>query len=187
MAQLHQRLTAVFRLQPLRLQVTVDFVLHRLARAGWRGNPALAAEVFLVIHRSGQGLPRYICKICSRLFLYGAMNQLQEFTFDDIVAVVEILEREGLMPLNSEQNGGVAEALPHLTALLRSQGRPVVERDHLCPQARLQSPPQGGAKPWERRSSDWQGNEWCVLHANAESIWDANQQAGLSPLNVFAS
>ena len=128
MEQLHQRLSATFRLRRLELQTTRDFVLHRLSSADWSGQPGLAAELFPVIHRFSQGLPRYICKFCSRLFLYGAMNERQQLSADDAVAVIAILEQEMLLPMHSEQDTAVAEPLPHLAELLQSQGRPLAQR-----------------------------------------------------------
>lgn len=128
MEQLHQRLSATFTVQRLSLLTTRDLVLHRLTSAGWHGHPALAAELFPLIHRFSQGLPRYICKFCSRLFLYGATNERQQLSVNDAIAVIAIMEQEMLLPMHSEQAGGAAESLPHLPDLLQSAGRPLAQR-----------------------------------------------------------
>jgi len=105
MDQLRQRVAAFCTLEPLDLQDTFDFVLHRLARAGWRGTPALDARIFPLMHRASHGLPRYLCKLCARLLLHGAQEQLQQIDFDNAVRVIARLREESLLPREMGESG----------------------------------------------------------------------------------
>ena len=98
MEQLHQRLMAACDLQPLSLQETHDYVLHRLGCAGWQGDPIISNATFVLIHRFSQGLPRYISKLCARLFLHGGVERRHRLEVDDLMTVIQEIQGELLLP-----------------------------------------------------------------------------------------
>jgi hypothetical protein len=131
MEQLHQRLMAVCNLEPLSLQETREYVVHRLNCAGWRGDPAISAAAFVLLHRFSQGLPRYINKLCDRLFLHGAVEQRHLLEVDDLVTVIREIQDEMLLPLMPEKEADGHESLPNVQALVGSSSLPADWMEYL--------------------------------------------------------
>ena len=125
MEQFHQRLVAACVLEPLRLQETHDYVMHRLVCAGWRGNPAISNDTFILIHRFSQGLPRYINKVFTRLLLQGAVEQRRRLDLDDVVTVIEEIRKELLLPLPAGAGDCSSEVLPPIEDLVQTRALPV--------------------------------------------------------------
>ncbi|MEH6584731.1 MAG: AAA family ATPase, partial [Halioglobus sp.] len=130
MARLCQRDTPICRLEPLSLQETHDFVLHRLACAGWNGNPAIATNAFILIHRFSQGIPLHISKLCELLFLHGAVEKRKELDAHDIAAVIRTLRDDQLLPSPDESTSGPASAIPQLKEHIKATAP--AANDELC-------------------------------------------------------
>ncbi len=96
MEQVHQRLVAAWHLEPLSPEETVGYVRHRLETAGWTGDPAIEPGVLPVVHAFSRGVPRRINLICSRLLLYGFMEQSHTITPADAEIVRHDLGDEEL-------------------------------------------------------------------------------------------
>ncbi|MFK8050698.1 MAG: ExeA family protein [Halioglobus sp.] len=143
MEQLHQRVTATCILQPLSLSETQDYVQHYLNSAGWRGSPVITTDSFVLIHRFSQGLPRYINKLCNRLFLRGFAEQRSQLDMDDVVTVIQEIEHELLLPLPDTTHQSVCDPLPPIQALVDSKAKPIAQRLNLTEDERafLQSNP----------------------------------------------
>jgi len=124
MEQLHQRLMAACDLEPLNLQETRDYVLHRLGCAGWRGDPTISNAAFVLIHRFSQGLPRYISKLCERLFLHGAVEQRHRLDVNDLMTVLQEMQGELLLPLITNKVSDAGEPLPGMQKLIDSKSLP---------------------------------------------------------------
>ena len=97
MEQLHQRLIAAAHLEPLDRKETGAYIEYRLQRVGWNGTPSLDDEALQLIHKFSTGIPRRINLICHRLFLYGALEQKQDFHGEDALHVIVELHKEGLL------------------------------------------------------------------------------------------
>ncbi|WP_075171392.1 ExeA family protein [Neptunomonas phycophila] len=97
MEQVHQRLVATCFLKPLELDETKAFVQHRLRVAGWSNRPVISEAVYPVIHKFSQGIPRRINLICSRLFLYGSIEELETIRLADSEVVIGELLSEQLL------------------------------------------------------------------------------------------
>lgn len=95
--QLHQRVIAACRLEPLNEEEVKDYVEHCLRESGSQGNPLIDEEVYRRLHEESLGVPRRINLICSRLFLHGMVRQLQRFGIEDVESVLGDLRREGLL------------------------------------------------------------------------------------------
>lgn len=102
MEQLHQRLIASSRLEPLSAQETAGYVLHRLNIAGWQQDPQLSMGALRRIHLFSGGIPRRINQLCSRLLLYGAMEEKHIITSKDVQEVIGELRQEQLAPATDE-------------------------------------------------------------------------------------
>ncbi len=99
--QLRQRVVASFHMVPLSFEDTQQYIEHRLGLVGWTGRPALTHEALRAIHRASGGLPRRINQICSRLLLFGALEELEELDETTVAAVLDDLGEE----LSQDQPG----------------------------------------------------------------------------------
>ena len=99
MEQVHQRLVAAWHLEPLGPLETVDYVRHRLVKAGWRGVPEFEPGVLRVVHGFSGGVPRRINLVCSRLLLHGFIEERKLISVGDAESVVAELQQEDLSPL----------------------------------------------------------------------------------------
>ncbi|MEH6570721.1 MAG: AAA family ATPase, partial [Halioglobus sp.] len=75
MEQVHQRIVAASHLEALAEGETEAYILHRLERVGWRGDPVFSKSIFPLIYKFSEGIPRRINLICSRLLLHGSVEQ----------------------------------------------------------------------------------------------------------------
>ena len=73
--QLRQRVLASYHLGPLSEEETRAYIEYRLKAAGWAGNPNFEEGAFSAIYRHTGGVPRRINRLCSRVLLYGALEE----------------------------------------------------------------------------------------------------------------
>ena len=96
MEQVHQRVVAASHLEALQKEETEAYVLHRLEKVGWRGDPTISRAVFPLIYKFSEGIPRRINLICSRLFLHGSVEQRHRIGVADMREVIVELQSENL-------------------------------------------------------------------------------------------
>jgi hypothetical protein len=72
--QLRQRVAAAYHLRPLTSIDTKAYIEHRLRCAGWKGDPAFDDECFGAIYHHTAGIPRRVNALCSRLLLFGMLE-----------------------------------------------------------------------------------------------------------------
>jgi general secretion pathway protein A len=78
--QLCQRILASYHLGPLSEAESRAYVEHRLRRVGWNGDPAWDDAAFAYLYRYTAGVPRRINTLCSRVLLYGAIEETHTIT-----------------------------------------------------------------------------------------------------------
>ena len=118
--QLRQRVTAAYHLGPLSEAETRAYVEHRLRRADWKGDPSFTEDCFPLIHRHTGGVPRQINTLCSRLLLFGFLEELHALTANSVEKVANDL-REEIAQVSTPTPGaaswpeanGKAETVPH--------------------------------------------------------------------------
>ena len=71
-----------------------DYILHRLQLVGWDSDPSFTGKVFERIHKYTNGVPRRVNTFCSRLLLYGFLEELHEINIDVVEAVIADMEGE---------------------------------------------------------------------------------------------
>ncbi len=131
--QLRQRIIASCHLGPIEADEIEGYILYRMKAVGWDGAPAFAPDVFDAIHRHTGGVPRRVNVLCSRLLLFGCLEDRQGLDAQAVDEVAEdmeaegesVLDREGaaraLVPRNGALAGAAGLALPSdLAALLDS-------------------------------------------------------------------
>jgi general secretion pathway protein A len=93
--QLRQRVIATYHLGPMSAEESRLYIEHRLKLVNWRNDPELTADAFRRIQESAQGIPRKINTLCTRLLLYGCLEQRHRLGEDAVAAVMEDLLQEG--------------------------------------------------------------------------------------------
>ncbi len=92
--QLRQRVLASYHLGPMTEAETRLYVEHRLRTVNWNGDPAWNADAFTALHRQTGGIPRRINTLCSRVLLFGALEEAHTITGDMVEATAEELNRD---------------------------------------------------------------------------------------------
>ena len=84
----------VVRLQPLDAAGTHHYILERLRRAGWAGNPVFDPRTTAQIHARCQGTPGRINRLCGRILLHQFMQGRRDVDVALVCAVDELLQSE---------------------------------------------------------------------------------------------
>ena len=92
--QLCQRVTAAYHLGPLSEVESKAYVQHRLRRADWKGDPRFTEDCFPLIYQRTRGVPRQINTLCSRLLLFGFLEELHTLNVSAVEKVANDLQEE---------------------------------------------------------------------------------------------
>lgn len=92
--QLRQRVLASFHLGPLTEADTRAYIEHRLSLVGWQADPRFTDGSFWAIYRETGGVPRKINALCSRLMLFGFLEETHLVDEQTVVQVAEELRTE---------------------------------------------------------------------------------------------
>jgi general secretion pathway protein A len=92
--QLRQRVTAAYHLGPLNEAESKAYVEHRLSRADWKDDPHFSEDCFPLIHQRTGGVPRQINTLCSRLLIFGFLEELHTLTESSVQKVANDLREE---------------------------------------------------------------------------------------------
>lgn len=135
--QLRQRVIAMHHLAPMEMEEVESYLMHRLTLVGWSGRPRFTAEALATMHRWSGGIPRRLNQLASRVLLYGAVEQIENFGAPDVAAVIDDIEQEAVIepatvPVPDPvpvRPGRVAElrAMPEGSAETRALERRVAE------------------------------------------------------------
>ncbi len=90
MDQLRQRVLTSYHLGPLSQAETRSYIEHRLHAVGWSDDPEWTDDAFAAVFVHTGGIPRRINRLCSRVLLYGALEQTHRIT----AAVVDATAQE---------------------------------------------------------------------------------------------
>jgi len=115
--QLRQRVIASYHLGPMSEEETKAYVLHRLRTVGWQDDPALNDDAFAAIYAHSDGVPRRINTLCSRVLLWGYLEERHAIDGADVTQVAEELLAEfsaangASAPMGSAARGNGGDAL----------------------------------------------------------------------------
>jgi general secretion pathway protein A len=93
--QLRQRVIATHHLDPMEPEEVEPYILHRLGKVGWQGNPSFAPDAFALLYDHSDGVPRRLNVLVSRVLLYGAVEQLTRITASHVRLVVAEMSADG--------------------------------------------------------------------------------------------
>jgi general secretion pathway protein A len=102
--QLRQRIIASHVLNPLDLDETRDYIKHRLNVAGWYNDPKIDGKVIRGIYDYSRGIPRIINLLCSRMMLYGQLEQLHHIDYPAFEQVLEDIKDEYWNEADADNN-----------------------------------------------------------------------------------
>lgn len=102
MQQLRQRVIASYHLGPLDSEETRAYVLHRLARVGWKDDPIFDPEAFHLIYGHSGGIPRRINTLCDRVLLAAFLGEQHTINGADVSAVISELKDEHLQAVGGQ-------------------------------------------------------------------------------------
>jgi putative secretion ATPase (PEP-CTERM system associated) len=94
MEQLRQRIIASHKLEPMAIDETREYILHRLHTVGWNDDPKLAPGIFVGVHRASRGIPRKINLVMDRLLLHGYLEDLHSLGTAELTVVLDELQEE---------------------------------------------------------------------------------------------
>ncbi|WP_417451680.1 XrtA/PEP-CTERM system-associated ATPase [Kordiimonas sp.] len=86
--QLRQRVIATHHLEPMEEEELAGYIEHRLSLVGWDNDPCFTEDAVEAIYRHSAGVPRRLNTLCSRVLLYGALEEIHTVDADTIDAVV---------------------------------------------------------------------------------------------------
>ncbi len=92
--QLRQRVIATHHLDPMEPEEVEPYILHRLGKVGWTGNPSFSPDAFEEIFDYSEGVPRKLNVLVSRILLYGAVEQMNRITAQNVRSVVAEIEAD---------------------------------------------------------------------------------------------
>jgi hypothetical protein len=91
--------TATYHLKPLSDLESANYILFRLAKAGWQENPEITPAAFEAIYQYTRGVPRLINTFCDRLLLYGFLEELRVIDIADAQKVFSDFVEESAVNL----------------------------------------------------------------------------------------
>ncbi len=96
--QLRQRVIAAHHLEPMERAEIEPYIIHRLERVGWKGNPQFDQRVFTELYEASGGIPRRVNLIANRLLLLGAVEERTRIDGGMLKAVLDEMNAEKAFP-----------------------------------------------------------------------------------------
>jgi putative secretion ATPase (PEP-CTERM system associated) len=94
MDQVKQRIVATYHLKAIEEDEIKQYILFRLAKAGWKSNPEFEEDIFSEIYRYTKGIPRRINTLCDRLLLFGYLEERSVIDLESTRHVISEIEAD---------------------------------------------------------------------------------------------
>ena len=101
--QLRQRVIAAHHLEPMQKGEIEPYIVHRLEKVGWQGNPSFDQRVFAELFEASGGVPRRVNQIANRLLLLGAVEQRGRIDAAMLQSVLDEMAGEQAFPVAAPQ------------------------------------------------------------------------------------
>jgi putative secretion ATPase (PEP-CTERM system associated) len=96
--QLRQRVIAAHHLEPMDRGEIEPYIVHRLEKVGWTGNPQFDQRVFAELYEASGGIPRRVNQIANRLLLLGAVEERSRIDGGMLKSVLDEMNAEKAFP-----------------------------------------------------------------------------------------
>jgi len=96
--QLRQRVIAAHHLEPMERGEIEPYIMHRLEKVGWNGNPQFDQRVFAELFAASGGIPRRVNQVANRLLLLGAVEERTRIDSAMLKSVLDEMEGEKAFP-----------------------------------------------------------------------------------------
>lgn len=96
--QLRQRVIAAHHLEPMDRGEIEPYIIHRLEKVGWKGNPQFDQRVFAELYEASGGIPRRVNQIANRLLLLGAVEERSRIDGGMLKSVLDEMNAEKAFP-----------------------------------------------------------------------------------------
>ena len=83
-----------YHLGPLSEAETRAYVEHRMLAVGWAGDPHWDDAAFAAVFAHTGGIPRRINRLCSRVLLFGVLEETHDITREVVDATAVELDRD---------------------------------------------------------------------------------------------
>ncbi|SFR83410.1 XrtA/PEP-CTERM system-associated ATPase [Sphingomonas jatrophae] len=132
--QLRQRVIATHHLDPIGADEVGPYILHRLKKAGWTGNPAFTADAFAALHAHSAGVPRRVNMLAGRTLLMAAVEEATTIDARLVEAAAADMAKDDLAAPDRPAeaaviDSGLADRLAQLEARLYAQDARLEEQD----------------------------------------------------------
>jgi len=117
MRQLNQRITARYHLKPLDFSEMVQYIWHRITKAGGRGKIKFTPRALREIFRYSRGIPRLINAVCDRALLIGYTRETKKIDHAIIKRTVKEIEGEKLHARRKEVPHPVPRRRAYVSAI----------------------------------------------------------------------
>ena len=121
--QLRQRVIAAHHLEPMDRGEIEPYILHRLERVGWNGNPQFDQRVFAELFEASGGIPRRVNQIANRLLLLGAVEERSRIDGGMLKSVLDEMKAEKAFPEAAPRPMPKAEPMVQQLAPLKHEPR----------------------------------------------------------------
>ena len=110
--QLRQRVIATHHLSPMSKEETKGYIEHRLSLVDWKGNPSFTEDAFDEIYKYSSGVPRKLNTLCTRISLFGAIEEIDEISGEVVKDVLDDMEDDNYAaaPANNAVNQRAAQS-----------------------------------------------------------------------------
>lgn len=112
--QLRQRVIATHHLSAMTSEETTEYIEHRLKLVNWTGNPSFTQKCYDEIYKYSGGVPRKLNTLCTRILLFGAIDELDEITDEVVKEVLQDMEQDNyaaaVSPRADTMNGSHIES-----------------------------------------------------------------------------
>lgn len=122
--QLRQRVIATHHLSPMKSDETRGYIEHRLGLVNWDNNPSFTDNAHSAIFDYSGGVPRKLNTLCTRLLLFGAIEELTEINGEVVREVLEDMEQDNYAASASAKKfkgNGLSDNLADLEAELEAE------------------------------------------------------------------
>ncbi|MXO59527.1 AAA family ATPase [Altererythrobacter salegens] len=136
--QLRQRVIAAHHLEPMEKGEIEPYIVHRLEKVGYSGNPSFDQRVFMELYEASGGIPRRVNQTANRLLLLGAVEERTRIDSAMLKAVLDEMAGEKAFPEAAPRPMPKVEPAPIPPAPLNHEPRldkatveaMLAERDH---------------------------------------------------------